>query len=722
MSDAAQLVPTSGTRSGRRPNVVLVVLDDTGWSDLGCFGSEIDTPTIDRLAAEGLRFTDFHVTPLCAPTRASLLTGRNHHRVGMGWLPDREFNTAGRRGRVSRQAAMLPAVLRANGYGTYLAGKWHLTPAWECSPAGPFGEWPTSRGFDRFYGFLAGAADQYEPDLVQGTDPVDPPCQDGYHLSADLVDRSIRFIADHLAFAEERPFYLHLAFGATHTPHQVGKPYVDKYERVFTKGWDQTRLDRFERQRQEGLVPPSAQCAERNWNVRPWDNLTGDERQLAARLQAAYAGFLEYTDRQLGRLVGFLADSGQLQDTLILVLSDNGASDTGGDLGHVNNLTRYDSPGTHLCDNLARIADIGGPDGPGSYSAGWGMASNTPYPKYKEYVDAGGVRAPLIAYWPVGITDCGAIRQQFMHSVDVMPTILDVTGIPAPDTFEGIAQLPVDGASYAAVLRNGSAPAPRDTQYFEIDGFRAIRNGKYKAIAEHKPGTDYALDFWHLFDVISDPAETTDLAAAMPGKTAELARQWDAIATENSVYPLDDRRMEELLSIEAPHSRTSQARFVLRPQQSPFSNHSTGLGTLTRPVRFTAQLEPGERDGILIASGGHSGGWAFYIDNGTPRFFYVRRGTTTLVQSLAVLPEQACEVALCAEPEGKRSRLITISIDDRPVATGLVKTLGAVSSYRGRIEVGRLSSSLLELVPGAPRTGCMDPLVLRSVTVELLDS
>lgn len=671
-----------------KPNILLVVLDDVGWADLGCYGSEIKTPVMDRLAYDGLRLTNFHVTPLCSPTRAALLTGRNHHRVGMGWLAHHDFGVPGRRGRVSRHAAMLPEVLRASGYATFLVGKWHLALTSETTPAGPFSEWPTGRGFDRFYGFLGGATDQYEPDLVRGTDSVNFPVQSDYHLSADLVTEAQRYVSDHLAFRSADPFFLQLAFSTAHTPHQAPAEYIEEYVEIFEKGWDQTRTDRLNRQKELGLLAADVQLAPRNAGVREWRELSDREQGLAVRLQAAYAGFLAYTDHELGRLVDFLELTGVLDDTIVVLLSDNGASDTGGDLGHVNNLTRNQA---NFERDVGSIGAVGTRHGPGSYAAGWGMAGNTPFRRYKEYVDAGGVRAPLLIRWPRGLAAKGGeLRSQFVHAVDIMPTVLDLVGVPQPaGTFGGVEQLPVDGASARAVLDDQAAPAPRQLQYFEIDGLRALQFENYKVIAEHVHGDDFANDNWRLYDTSVDPSEINDLSGQKPDVVSKMIKLWDEEAEENSVLPLDDRRMEEILSLERPQEVTS-TRFVFRPQQTRFSTLATGLGGLERSMRITANFRCPISEGVVMAAGGTSGGWAFYVCDSSAIFEYRRPEARVEVTTTSMLTEasRSLQVDIARDADGAGAD-VTITVEGVVVGTGRLPVVGQPTSYRGRVEIGR---------------------------------
>lgn len=385
------------------PNMLQIIFDDTGWADFGCYGSEIDTPNIDALAGGGLRYTRFHVTPLCSPTRACLFTGRNHHHVGMRFLADVDTGFPNSRGHVATGIPTVPETLRDTGYGTYLVGKWHLTPQHEITPAGPFRHWPLARGFDRFYGFLDGCTDQYNPELFEDNHFCPPQRGADYNLTTDLADRTIAYLSDHHLFRPEAPFFLTLALGATHAPLQAPLSLIDKYVARFEKGWDRIREDRLQRQIALGLVPEGTTLTPRNPTVPAWDTLDDDERRLFVRLQAAYAAFLEHADAEIGRVLRHLESLGLRDDTLVTVISDNGASREGGRFGAVDVNGPYSGRPETVAEQIARIDQIGGPDGPAHYPEGWAMAGNTPFRRFKQSVDLGGVRAPLIVNWPRGI-------------------------------------------------------------------------------------------------------------------------------------------------------------------------------------------------------------------------------------------------------------------------------------------------------------------------------
>ena len=413
--------------------MLLVLLDDVGFADFGCYGSEIDTPTIDALAEAGLRYTGFHTTAMCSTTRAALLTGRNHHAVGVGCLANFDSGFPGYRGKISAEVPTIAEILRANGYRNYLVGKWHVTRLTETGPAGPFDGWPLGRGFDRFYGFLDAETDQYSPELVQDNTHIPAPGnhETGYHLSTDLIDHAISYLKGHLADAPAVPWFLMVAPGACHAPHQAPRPLIDKYHERFRKGWDRIREDRLARQLDLGIVPAGTELPARNAGVLPWDDHGPEERELMARLAGAYGAMLEHFDDQLGRLIAFLDTAGLTDDTVVVVLSDNGASQEGGPLGFVNAMGPFNGVGEAMQDKIARIDDIGGPDTHSNFPLGWAMAANTPLKRYKQNTHGGGIRDPLVLRLPGRGVEAGGLRHQFCHVADLAPTLLDLVGVDA---------------------------------------------------------------------------------------------------------------------------------------------------------------------------------------------------------------------------------------------------------------------------------------------------
>jgi arylsulfatase A-like enzyme len=544
------------------PDVVLVVVDDVGFADFGCYGSDIDTAHIDELASMGVRFNNFHTTALCSPTRACLLTGRNHHSVGMGVVSNWDTGFPGYRGRVSSEAPILGEMLRSAGYATLAVGKWHLAPIDETTAAGPYDQWPLQRGFNRYYGFLDGATNQWAPDLVYDNHHVDPPARDGYHLSEDLVDRSIEFIRDQVSVLPEQPYFLYLCFGTAHSPLHAPAPYIEKYRGAYDRGWDACRDATLARQIELGVVPAGTELAPRNPGVRAWADLSDGEQRVSTRLQEVYAGMIDHTDDQIGRLVDYLRAIGRFDNTLLVLLSDNGATLEGGAMGSVNYFRWVNGlPAEEPAELATRLDEIGGPTTYPVYPMGWGQASNTPLKRYKQNTHSGGIRDPLIVCWPTrlgggGGGGGGGVRHQFVHASDVAPTILELIGVSGP---EGI-----EGTSFAPGLRDPSAPRTKTVQYFEMLGNRAIWNDGWKAVTYHAPGTPFDEDQWELYHLDTDFSECHDLASLHPERLAQLVDLWWSEAARYRVLPLDDRILERFL-VPKPRPITGRSSFTYHP-------------------------------------------------------------------------------------------------------------------------------------------------------------
>lgn len=693
----------SAARSATAPNIVVVVLDDTGWSDFGCFGSEIHTPTIDALAAAGTRFNNFHVTPLCSPTRASLLTGKNHHSVGMRFLAVTDSGFPNARGKLPDHVPTVPALLCERGYGTYLVGKWHLAPQEELTPAGPFKNWPLARGFERFYGFLGGASDQHLPELYRDNSPVELADDPDYHLSSDLVDRSIDYLTDHVGYRPDDPFFLQLAFGATHAPFQAPAENIDRYRGRYAAGWDELRQERFDRQRQLGVVPQDAQITERDSAVPIWDSLSDEERRLAARGQEAFAGFLEHTDEQLARLVAWLADAGQLENTLIAVMSDNGAAGDGRELGTTNVIAPYNNEVLSAQAEAEGLAEIGDRNHPAHYATGWAMVGNTPFRQYKQYVDLGGTRSPLVLHWP-GVAAPGQIRSQFAHVVDLAATFADVA-IPADDAARDSVLAQLDGASLRAVITDAAAPATRDTQYFEMLGHRAIWHDGWRAVTRHEQGAQYSDDTWRLYDVGSDFSESTDLASAHPDRLNEMTELWWSEAERCGVLPLDDRSLKDLLVSRALGTRPLQTTLVLRPGQSHLG-FTTRLTGTNRTMRVSARLNRLHGEvGVLLASGAEYGGYILYIsEDGKLHFEHRFLGEHASIHSSVLVPERLSTVGFHLRRGRGRSAEVALLVDDAVVGAVHVPTTSVQPAFYG-LDIGRdrTARSLDHHLPNANR-------------------
>ncbi len=610
--------PQPARQAPGTPNVLVVLFDDVGFSDFGCYGSAIPTPTIDALAAQGVRCTGFHTTAMCSTTRAAMLTGRNHHAVGMGCLANFDSGFPGYRGKISRDAATLAEMLRPHGYNNYMVGKWHVTPLTETGPGGPFDGWPLRRGFDRFYGFLDAETDQYSPELVRDNTHITAPGNhaSGYHLTEDLVDQTLRMWADHLADRPQQPWFTLLALGACHAPHQAPNALIAKHDGRLSAGWDAERDARLARQLAMGIVPVGTVLPPRNDGVPEWASLSGDEQRLYVRLQAAYAAMLDHADQQLARLVAFLEDTGQRDNTVICVLSDNGASQEGGPQGMVNAMGPYNLLPEALQKKIARIDDIGGPNTHSNFPHGWAMAANTPLRRYKQNTHGGGIRDPLVISWPKGLAARGELRDAFCHVSDLAPTLLDLLQLEPPTQVEGQAIQPMTGESFAGHLRQPEGASRQGPQYFEMFGHRGIWHRGWKAVAFHPVGTPFESDVWELYHLDKDFAETKDLALAEPQRLQALKQLWWTQAEANQVLPLDDR-FGPRFAENGRRFHAQRTRFVMHAGMGHLPN-DVAPDVRSRDYQIDAHVRVNESspNGVLVAHGDATSGYSLYLSQG----------------------------------------------------------------------------------------------------------
>ena len=600
------------------PNIVYCVFDDVGYSDFGCYGSEIATPNIDRLAAGGLRYTNFHTTSLCSPTRASLLTGRNHHAVGMGTLANYDMGYPGYRGRITKDAAMMPEILRGVGYNSFAVGKWHLTPMHHTGPTGPFDQWPTQRGFDRFYGFMDGAMNQWEPFLTEDNHHVATPDDPNYHLSIDITNRALSMITSQKSLAPEKPFFLYMAFGAGHSPHHVPKELIDEYVPIFEKGWDVTRDERIARQKAMGIIPQDTVLPPRNPGVRAWTELNADEKRLFVRFQAAYAAMLTHTDQQIGRVIDTLETIGQLTNTIFIVMSDNGASQEGSHFGTMHQGRYFERAPITLEQSIDKIDEIGETQWFNNYPLGWAMAGNTPCKFYKQNTHGGGVRDPLVMHWPAGFdkSEAGTLRHQFHHVSDVSPTMLEVIGVGLAKAMNGVDQMPLHGTPMTYTFANAATPTKKKVQHFEMLGHRGIVADGWKAVTLHLPRTTMDQDVWELYDLNTDFSETNDLAAANPDKLRELEALWWEEAAKYKVLPVDDGSGSRL-------RRPVRKKFVLWPglERVP-SDAAPRLTNTSYTIEAHITVPADGCEGVLMSEGDRWGGYVMFVQDGKPCFHY----------------------------------------------------------------------------------------------------
>ncbi|HUQ40615.1 MAG TPA: arylsulfatase [Acidimicrobiales bacterium] len=660
--DSTPWWPPLPTAPDGAPNVVIVLLDDVGYAQFGCYGSDIATPTFDQLAADGLRYSNFHTTALCSPTRTCLITGRNHHSNGMGRIADFPAGFPGYNAVIPRENGFLSEILLAQHYATFAVGKWHLTPLTETTMGSPRHSWPLGRGFERFYGFMAGETDQFHPDLVHDNHAVDPPRtpEEGYHLTEDMTDVAIRYVKDLRATAPDKPFFLWFTPGACHAPHQAPADQIAAYRGKFDQGWDEWRDAVFARQVASGLLPEGTVLSERPSWVPAWSSLSADEQRLYARMMEVYAGFLTHTDAQVGRLLEFIGSLGELDDTVVLVMSDNGASAEGGAKGSFNEQYFFNFVPESLEENLARIDDLGTPRANNHYPWGWAWAGNTPLKRFKRDTHEGGVTDPLILHWPARIGRPGDTRHQYVHAIDVMPTLLELIGIEPPASIGGVEQSPLQGVSFAPSLVDATRPSDHVTQYYEMIGSRALYHDGWKAVVFHPSqflaydGSDlshgFDHDVWELYHVAEDFSEVYDLAATHPEKLEEMKALWWQEAERYQVLPLNNALMR--------HGDK-------RHRRHHFSYHQ-GVGPLAeqiapalkgRAYSMAASLvvpPPGaDTDGVIVAHGAHSGGYVLYIRNRRVCFAYNFLGAElTTVSAEVELPAGPVVARLAFTPDG----------------------------------------------------------------------
>jgi arylsulfatase A-like enzyme len=620
------------------PNVLVVLLDDVGFAASSAFGGPCSTPTAERLAADGLRYNRFHTTALCSPTRQALLTGRNHHTVGMGGITEIATSAPGYNSIRPKSCAPLAETLKLNGFSTAQFGKCHEVPVWETSPQGPFDSWPSGGGgFEHFYGFIGGETNQYAPAIYDGTVPVEPEktAQEGYHFTEDMTDRAIAWVREQKALTPDKPFFVYFAPGATHAPHHVPREWADKYAGAFDQGWDALREETLARQKQLGVVPPETELTARHEEIPAWDDMPEELKPVLSRQMEVYAGFLEHTDHHVGRLVDALADLDVLDDTLVYyIVGDNGASAEGTPNGCFNELVVLNgAAGLETVDFMvSRIDDFGTPAAYNHYAVGWAHAMDTPYQWTKQVASHwGGTRNGTIVHWPNGIEAKGEIRAQFHHVIDVAPTILEAAGIPAPSSVHGIPQKPIEGVSMGYSFDDGGAAERHTTQYFEMFCNRGIFHEGWTAVTRHSipwvMGTElpsFESDVWELYDTNTDWSQAHDLAAELPEKLDELKQLWLEEAKKYNVLPLDDRRAERFSADLAGRPQLVRGNSQLLFGGMGRLSESSIVVTKNKSFALTAQIDVVESpaNGVIISQGGAFGGFSLYVADGKPAYCY----------------------------------------------------------------------------------------------------
>ena len=703
------------------PNVVYIVLDDVGFAQFGCYGSTIDTPNMDRLAANGLRYTNYHTTTLCSPSRACLLTGRNHHTVGMRSVSNWARAYPNGRGAISNRAATVAQLLKDRGMATFAVGKWHLAPMSETSAAGPFDHWPLQKGFNRYYGFLDALSDQFAPELTYDNHRIPTPERADYHVSEDIVDHAIEFVRDQKAIYDDKPFFLYVAFGACHDPHQAPQEYLEKYRGRFDQGYEVAREEWFERQKAMGIVPEDTVLPPGNPGVPAWDSLTPDQQLVASRLQEAFAAMLDHTDVQIGRLVDHLEQTGQLDNTLIVLTSDNGASDAGGPLGTVNWLRGMNGLEIESF-NLENVDEIGGPRSHTNYPSGWAQAGNTPLRWYKQTLHAGGIRAPLVFHWPERIGE-GGLRHQFHHVTDVTPTVLDLLGMEAPAVFEGIPQLPVAGESMAYTFDDPDAATRKVTQHFEMNGHRSVWHRGWKAVTYHVAGDDFQSEPWELYHLDQDYSESYDLAQEEPERLRELIDLWWAEAGRHDVLPLEQGGAASAVFNVAPGSPQDRTTYTYAQGMAHVPTVSAA-DVRNRSHRIKATIVPeGTGEGVIVAHGGYAGGYALYVHENRLVYEHNCGGERTRIVSGEPLASRPTEVEFSFSKTGDNRGVGVLNVDGREAARGeLPRMLRGLFTIEG-LDVGQDTGTAVsdQYEPPFAFTGAIESLVIEVDDDQSLD-
>lgn len=668
-------------RADSRPNVLIWMLDDTGFAQLSSFGGLVSTPNIDRLARMGLRYSNYHTAAICSASRASLLSGRNPHTVHMGAHAASARPYPGYDAHIPASAGSMAANLRQAGYRTFALGKWDHLPSAEMTPAGPFRQWPTGQGFERFYGFLSADADNFHPVLIQDVTPVAKPADPDYLLNADMASRAIAMIGERDAAASPAPFFMYWATGTAHAPHHAPQHWIDRYRGKFDMGWDKARATILKAQKSEGLIPKEAVLAPRPEGMPAWDSLTAEQKKLYARQMEVFAASLSAADEQFGRILDALQARGELDNTIVVVTSDNGASAEGGADGLYNEAFLVTGGYPSVSENMKFYDAWGGPKTYPHYSVGWAVAGNTPFRYYKQVTHEGGIRVPLVVSWPKGIAARGETRGQFVHVADIAPTILDAAGVPLAATVNEVKQQPMDGVSFRYSFAAPGAPEPRQAQYYEMNGNKALiaqgwsintthRTRAWSLASEGEPDEP-----WELYDLRRDPGQTRDLAAAQPARVREMSEMFDRQARQYNVYPLGDVGDGVNTSMQK-----FMADFKRRNGKWRYAGPVGNIPGMVAPPVATMSFRMSAKlnlplvgvTGPLFAAGGHLGGMGFYLRDGRPVVVLTSLAGET-AQFEAPEPLPAGEVAIGLEftnPRGSNDHEVTISAGGRVLAKG----------------------------------------------------
>lgn len=688
--------------SENKPNVIYVVLDDMGFAQLGCYGSTIHTPNIDRLAGEGVRFNNFHTTAICSATRCSLLTGMNHHSAGVSNLLEFTTGLHNAQGGIAPDCATIAEILKCYDYRTFAVGKWHLSKIQEMTDEGPFDNWPLQKGFDNFYGFLACQMNQWNPTLTRDNSMIRVPkkASEGYHLSEDLTDQAIRYIYHHELEHSEQPFFLYLAYGAMHAPHNAPKEYIDKYRGKFDQGWDKTRQEWFENQKKLGVIPDHAELTERNELIRAWDELSDKEQKAYARSMEVFAGYLEHTDAQIGRLLDYLEMIGQLDETMIVFLSDNGTSAEGGQSGTHNASMGFsiDNEDEAQVDRILRhYDDIGDEFSWPHYQMGWANCGNTPFQWYKTWVHNGGVKDPLIIRYPKVTSKPGSILPQYHHVSDITPTVLEILGFEKPEVIKGIHQRPLEGKSFLYAMEHPEEKERKHVQYYEMFGNRAIYKDGWKAVVNHAFSSDFKEDQWELYHVEEDFSEKYNVADHYPEKLEELKEEWLIEAAKYSVFPMFPKPFYKLTEEMTKNrhkmivpEKVIRYEHVLFPHDIP---EDPGLGSRTHSVTVELNRKSQSEEGVLISKGDRFAGISFYVKDNHLKYVYNLDGETYYTAvSNEELPQGKLNVKYEFQQKDGTCANVILYVNGKKVGETLVEHLYWATSYATSIKTNKYSS------------------------------
>ena len=683
------------------PNILYIVLDDVGFSAMEPWGGLIETPNINKLAANGLTYTNWHTTALCSPTRSSLLTGRNHTTNGMACIAEATTGYPNANGHIPFECATIAEVLGERGWNTYMLGKWHLVAADEMNMASTKRNWPVGRGFERYYGFLGGETNQWYPDLVYDNHPVEQPSwpEDGYHLTTDLTDKAIEFVKDSKMLVPDKPFFMYFCPGATHAPHHAPKDWIEKYKGKFDMGYEKYRETVFERQRKLGIFPDTAELSPINpyagetsvdgkpWPpldvVRPWDSLSDDEKRLFTRMAEVYAGFLSHADHEIGRLLDFLEQSGELDNTIVVLVSDNGASGEGGPNGSVNENKFFNGIPDKVEDNMKYLDELGSPATYNHYPVGWAWAFNTPFKMWKRYNFEGGVADPMVISWPKGIEAKGELRHQFLHATDIVPTMYDLAGVELPEVVKGFEQIPLEGVSFRSTFESDDVPTPKESGFFSMLGSRAVWHKGWKAVSVHPTIAGWGHfedDRWELYDTTVDPTESHDLAAEHPEKVKELVDHWFDLADLYHGLPLLDLTAVEVLADPTrPQVAPPRGRYVYYPGTGEVpETAAVNVRNRSFTIAAAVDVQTPEAAGVLFSHGARFGGHSLYVKDRTLRYVYNFVGDKEqMVTSTEEIPTGARVLSAVFEREGTSmptTGTLSLFVDDKKVGEGPIMT------------------------------------------------